>query len=325
MKIAQATIEMCSTHASSSEYEVQFDAESSFRTVFGQVSEAIALPESKNNEQQAQLLLMLQTLIARMLDLIIGKQDSSVTDLRGVMKAEGAAGQESSSDWPRKIVEMSWKSERIERIHEQESTCFSSTGKITTVDGCSLDFKLDLTMNRNFECERKMTEAGQAVLRDPLVINFDGKAAELSGKRIAFDLDADGQAETIARLGSSSGYLAIDRNADGRVNDGSELFGTRSGNGFDDLARLDNDGNHWLDENDAAYDSLRIWRQTAAGQDSLTTLREAGVGALYLGSTETPFDLTDDENKMLGHIRASGAYLTERGGVGSLQQIDLAI
>jgi len=126
-------------------------------------------------------------------------------------------------------------------------------------------------------------------------------------------------------LGSASGYLAIDNNADGRINDGSELFGTRSGDGFADLARFDSDGNHWLDEADPVFDSLRVWQHDAGGKDILSTLRDKGVGALYLGSTETPFALTDKENRLLAQIRASGVYLKEDGRAGSLQQIDLAV
>ena len=71
-------------------------------------------------------------------------------------------------------------------------------------------------MCRDFSCERKIEDSGTIALRDPLIINFDGKAAELSGKRFSFDLDVDGKAESMFGLGSSSGYLAIDDNNDGR-------------------------------------------------------------------------------------------------------------
>jgi hypothetical protein len=168
-------------------------------------------------------------------------------------------------------------------------------------------------------------EGGSVVLRDPLIINFDGKAVELSGKRFEFDLDADGKTEALQGLSSGSAYLAIDSNADGCINDGSELFGTRSGNGFADLAKLDDDGNSWLDESDAAFDTLRLWQRDAAGHDTLSSLRDKGVGALYLGSVDTPFSLTDNENRLLAQIRASGVYLREDGRAGSLQQVDLAV
>ena len=57
----------------------------------------------------------------------------------------------------------------------------------------------------------------------------------------------------------------------------------------------------------------------------MSTLGEKGVGALYLGSVDTPFSLTDGDNRVLAQIRASGVYLSEDGRAGSLQQIDLAV
>ena len=323
MKIEQSAVTMNASHNFSSESEVTFRSESSFRTIFDSVSQAGET--STDGDRQAQLLLMLEDLIARMLEFISGNKTSQITDLREVLAtdAAGIAGQ--SAHRPSRVVEMGWKSEFSETLREHEDTDFLSTGKIQTADGRMLDFKLDLAMCRDYECERKATDSGSVVLRDPLVINFDGKSAELSGRRFEFDLDADGKTEALQGLSSGSAYLAIDSNADGRINDGNELFGTRSGNGFADLAKLDSDGNSWLDESDAAFDTLRVWQYDAAGKDTLNTLREKGVGALYLGSVDTPFALTDSENRTLAQIRASGVYLREDGRAGSLQQVDLAV
>lgn len=323
MKIEQSAVTMNASHNFSSESEVRFSSESSFRTIFDSVSQAGETPTG--GDRQAQLLLMLEDLIARMLEFISGNKTTQITDLREVLATDDAGITGQGAHRPSRVVEMGWKSEFTETLREHEDTDFSSTGKIQTADGRMLDFKLDLAMCRDYECERKTTDSGSVVLRDPLVINFDGKSAELSGKRFEFDLDADGKTEVLQGFSSGSAYLAIDSNADGRINDGSELFGTRSGNGFADLAKLDNDGNSWLDESDAAFDTLRIWQHDAAGKDTLSTLREKGVGALYLGSVETPFALTDSENRMLAQIRASGVYLREDGRAGSLQQVDLAV
>jgi len=325
MKIEQSAVTMNAGHNFSSESEVRFSSESSFRTIYDSVSQVAETSTDGEKDRQAKLLLMLEDLIARMLEFISGNKKSRITDLREVLASADTAVTDQSAQRSTRVVEMGWKSEFTETLREHENTDFSSTGKIQTEDGRSLDFKLDLAMCRDYECERKTTDSGSVVLRDPLVINFDGKAAELSGKRFEFDLDADGKTEALQGLSSGSAYLAIDSNADGRINDGSELFGTRSGNGFADLAKLDSDGNSWLDESDAAFDTLRIWQRDATGKDTLSTLREKGVGALYLGSVETPFALTDSENRMLAQIRASGVYLREDGRAGSLQQVDLAV
>ena len=325
MKIEQSAVELKTCHSFTSQCEVKFDSEINFRTIYDGVTQTDATSTSGETNREFRVLLMLETLIARMLEFISGARDTKVTDLREILKTDDAELPDTSSNRRSRSVEMEVKSEFTEKISEHESTDFSSKGCIRTTDGRSLDFKLDLAMCRDFECERKVTEVHKAVLRDPLVINFDGKAAELSGRRFEFDLEGDGESEAVYALGNGSGYLAIDSNADGQINDGRELFGTLSGDGFADLAKLDCDGNHWLDESDAAYGTLRIWQHDASGQDSLSTLQERGVGALYLGSTETPFTLTDSENRTLAQIRATGLYLGEDGSVGSLQQIDLAV
>ena len=327
MKIEQSAVAMQADHRYSSEYEARLESVTSFRSVYEGVAQAGELPANgetvSETDREARLLMLLEAFIVRLLELISGKQDSPVTDLRASLNTQMP---ENSTSRPARALEMEWKNEFTEIFREHERTDFSSTGKIKTADGRSLDFTLELAMCRDFECERKTIDSGKlVVMRDPLVINFDGKAAELSGKRFTFDLDADGQSESIGALGVSSGYLAIDRNSDGRINDGSELFGTRSGNGFADLAAFDGDGNHWLDEADAAFTDLRIWQRDGAGQDTLSTLRDKGVGALYLGSTETPFALTDSDNRPLAQIRASGIYLREDGSAGTLQQVDLAV
>ena len=321
MKIEQSAVAMTAGHSFSSEYELKIESTSSFRTLFDGAAQASEVSAISEEDRQRQLLLVLESLIARMLEFITGSRSSRISDLRETLPQEGSEKQPLRA----RQTEIEWTTEITESIREHERTDFASTGRVQTADGRTLDFTLDLAMCRDFSCERKVVTVEKAVLRDPLVINFDGKAAELSGKCFTFDLDCDGKTESIAALASGSAYLAFDRNEDGRINDGSELFGTKSGNGFADLAGFDGDGNRWLDENDAVFDRLRIWEHNAAGEEHQSTLRERGVGALYLGSIATPFSLTDSENRLLAQIRASGVYLREGGGVGMLQQVDLAV
>jgi hypothetical protein len=152
---------------------------------------------------------------------------------------------------------------------------------VKTADGQSISFSLQLVMSRSFVQSSSVSiRAGDAVRKDPLVINFNGAGVELSDTHFAFDLGADGQNENIAFVAGGSGLLVPDKNADGQVNDGSELFGSKSGDGFADLAQLDQDGNQWTDENDAAYIQLQVWQRDAKGQDSLSSLAQNGVGAL---------------------------------------------
>ena len=83
--------------------------------------------------------------------------------------------------------------------------------------------------------------------------------------------------------------------------------------------------NGWIDENDQVFERLRIWSKDAAGNDQLMALGARGVGAIFLGNVDTPFDLRDDNNQSLGQVRSGGVFLEEDGGVGTVQQVDLVV
>lgn len=211
-----------------------------------------------------------------------------------------------------------------ESVKEVESTSYTAQGIVKTADGKTLNFTVDLQMSRSFESETNISiRAGDGIPKDPLVINFDGTAAELSGKKFSFDIDADGTKENISFVSSASGFLALDKDGNGKIDDGSELFGALSGDGFADLAVYDDDGNGWIDENDAIFAKLLIWTKDHDGNDSLRSLADHGVGALYLGNAATDFNLNDSNNVQHGQIRSTGVYLNENGTVGTMQQIDL--
>lgn len=215
-----------------------------------------------------------------------------------------------------------------ESYTEVEQTAFDAQGVVQTADGREINFNLSLFMARSYHVETSVSlRLGDARQKsDPLVINFSGNAAQLTDRRFAFDLNADGTAsEQINFMTGGSGFLAFDRNADGAINNGSELFGTKTGDGFAELALLDSDNNGWIDENDAAYAQLSVWTRDEMGADTLRSLQEANVGAISLARVATPFDIKDQNNALQAQVRASGVYLQENGGVGSIQQVDLTV
>lgn len=213
-----------------------------------------------------------------------------------------------------------------EVTHESEHTSFTARGEILTADGKRLQFDLTLQMSREYYEETSISlRAGDAERKDPLVINFEGNAAELTDQKFDFDIDADGEADRISFVGSASGFLALDRNGNGIIDDGNELFGARTGDGFAELAAYDEDGNGWIDENDSIFAQLRIWTKDGNGDDHLSTLAERSIGALYLGQVDTPFDLNDNRNRQHGQILSTGIYLSEDGRAGTVQQLDLFV
>lgn len=212
-----------------------------------------------------------------------------------------------------------------ESYSEAEQTNFSASGTVTTADGREIKFALQLSMSRQYHEESDISlRLGDAARKiDPLVLNFAGNAAQLTDQRFAFDLNADDNTEQINLLAPGSGFLAFDRNNDGKINNGSELFGPTSGDGFQELAALDGDQNGWIDENDASYKQFALWTPDKSGKGTLQSLSDTGVGAIALSRIDTPFDLKTNANELLGQIRTSGIFLHEAGTAGTIQQIDL--
>lgn len=207
---------------------------------------------------------------------------------------------------------------------ESEETSFSTVGKVRTADGREIDFNINVGMSRSVQ-ERYMESLQLGfTMCDPLVINLDTDIASLSDQTFYFDIDADGELDEISELGAGSGYLALDKNGDGQINDGSELFGTASGNGFADLAEYDEDGNGWIDENDAVWEKLKIWCKDENGNDVLYRLADKGVGAICLQNASTDFTLKGNAGQTQGAIRNSGVFLYENGCAGTIQHVDVA-
>ncbi len=211
-------------------------------------------------------------------------------------------------------------------FEEEETTDFNAMGKVVCSDGREIDFGISLEMSRSFaEYYSEEISSLEVSLTDPLVINFDTDAVSLGNQTFKFDLDADGVEEEINNLVRGSGFLALDLNEDGIINDGSELFGTQSQNGFADLMKYDQDKDGFIDEDDEVFDKLKIWCPNEDGSFELYSLKDKGIGAIYLGSQSTDFSLTDiADNSLNGMVRRTGVFLFENGNAGTIQQIDMA-
>ncbi len=196
---------------------------------------------------------------------------------------------------------------------------FSSCGKVQTEDGRTIDFSLNLSAYEKAEAQQ--IEYG---FTDPLTLAVGDSVPSLSDAVFAFDLDGDGRKENISSLSSGSGFLALDKNGDGIINNGGELFGPQRGSGYGELGEYDLDDNLWIDENDPIFSELKIWIGAGSKDARLVSLKEAGVGALSLANVGTAFDMRGKNGKLLGRMEHSGLYLKESGEVKSMAEIDLA-
>ena len=182
---------------------------------------------------------------------------------------------------------------------------FGSSGSVITEDGRTINFNLNFNVSREFMSYQHISiRAGDALL-DPLVINFKNASASLGDRNYYFDIDCDGKKDNIAFTGMGSGFLALDRNNNNIIDDGSELFGPQSGNGFNELAVYDEDQNGWIDENDEIFDKLRMglwmrWQQNLS-------LRQVEWGL----SGQCRLSMAKTEETPLGQSRSPGVFLKE--------------
>jgi hypothetical protein len=213
---------------------------------------------------------------------------------------------------------------RIER-YESETLSYSAQGIIHTADGKTISVNVNLNMQREYAAVFTGSFTNTDVVLDPLVINYAGMAASLTDEKFDFDLDLDGKSDRISFTGAGSGFLALDKNGDGRINDGAELFGPQTGSGFGELRNYDEDGNGWIDENDGIFARLLVWSKDKDGNDQLFRLQEVDVGAIFLGDIGTEYTLGARAGDRNGVIRSTSVFLKESGGAGSIQHVDISI
>ena len=134
----------------------------------------------------------------------------------------------------------------------------------------------------------------------PIVIDLDGDGVETLpiGEKF-FDLDADGLSESTGWVNSDDGLLVHDRDGNGRISNGTELFGNHSllangdtaQNGFQALAEYDNNGDGLVNVQDASYASLQVWRDLNGNgfsdEGELQSLADAGVVSISTGYTNS--------------------------------------
>jgi hypothetical protein len=209
------------------------------------------------------------------------------------------------------------------REQEQEQTSFSASGSVTTTDGQIFTFQLDSLMQRNYQGNSSTTRHVGTV--DPLMITLPDGGGRLNGASVSFNLQGTGQKVALPFM-SGGGWLVWDKNHDGKISDGSQLFGPQSGDGFNDLAALDSNHDGVIDAGDPVYADLKVWTGVdSQGNDQLTSLAALHIGAILLPSVATPFSLRDTQNRTQGEVSRSGVYLTDNGQAGCVSQIDIAV
>ena len=166
-------------------------------------------------------------------------------------------------------------------------------------------------------------------LASPIVLDLDGNGVKTLGIEagVQFDVFGSGNKVNTGWVAATDGLLALDRNNDGVINDGGELFGTatkladgsNAANGYAALATLDTNGDGSITSADAGFDKLRVWvdaNSDGVSQSSeLKSLAQLNVASIGLDAAKTT---VKDNGNWLG---MAGSYTSNDGSVNATADV----
>jgi hypothetical protein len=152
--------------------------------------------------------------------------------------------------------------------------------------------------------------------QDPLILDLDGNGIDVTdiANGAKFDIDGDGTEDQTAWVSGGDALLALDRNGDGEINDGTELFGDQNGakDGFAELAKYDDNHDGVIDESDAVFSSLVLLR----ADGSQSSLASEGIKSISL-TMITPLD----ERLVGGDLVAKSGFTRDDGSRGMVGEV----
>jgi len=183
---------------------------------------------------------------------------------------------------------------------DDDDDCYADwNGEYESADGCSC--------SQSSDCEGGYcTESydGECGSLDPIVIDLDGSGFALTAAQAGVKFDFFGNGKPLqmpwTAAGSRTGWLALDRTGDGRIESGAELFSNvapQSGSlakiklGFRALAAYDlaangGNGDGVIDSKDAVFAKLLAWVDSnhngVSESSELLTMQQAGIQSISL-------------------------------------------
>ena len=186
-------------------------------------------------------------------------------------------------------------------------------------------------LNSQSEVIRDAFNGSRTYRYDPLVLDLDGDGIETVGSsdKIYFDSNGDRIKTVTGWVARDDGFLVMDRNGNGVIDNGTELFGNStqldSGNnaidGFAALAEQDTNHDGVVDKNDANWDQLKVWRdlnQDGVSQaNELFTLDQLGIASLNVGHRNNTQSLANGNQ-----IASTGTFNKTDGTVGNMGDVN---
>jgi hypothetical protein len=151
---------------------------------------------------------------------------------------------------------------------------------------------------------------------DPLVLDLAGNGINLKSTEegVNFDLLGTGEKVRTAFIQDDDAFLYLDQNGNGTADNGLELFGDQEGdaNGFEKLAKYDENDDGKIDELDSVFEKLRLWQDKNGDgfnqlQESISLI-EAGIKSLDVNYNQ----INEDDGK--GNIVGQSSMFTRDNG-----------
>ena len=208
--------------------------------------------------------------------------------------------------------------------HEQQLN-YKVQGKFNVNDN-------ELTLNYNFSLSHKRTsyskvEISAAALKDPLIVQFGSQGlGNITGQK-DFAINQDNTLDNLPIFSGDVGYLVYDKNNNQQADNGNELFGPQTGQGFAELALLDSNKNGFIDAEDQQFEQLFIWQPKDNDEQSeqWMSLKEAKIQAISLSAINTPFDFYDQHGQVQAQLRKSSFAISDDGYGRGVHQVDVRI
>jgi len=188
----------------------------------------------------------------------------------------------------------------------------------------SLNYNFDLTSQRTSYSRIEMTAAA---LKDPLLVQFGSQAlGDIKSEKV-FDINQDNTLDELPIFSGDIGYLVFDQNGNQQADNGSELFGPTTGQGFMELAQLDSNKNGFIDAEDQAFEQLYIWQpnEDSSQAEQWMSLKEAKIQAISLSAINTPFNFYDQSGQIQAQLRQSSFSISDEGVARGVHQVDVRI
>lgn len=210
-------------------------------------------------------------------------------------------------------------------ISENFETIQAAAASTVNIEQASSNSSAQLSANFEFNLELKVDSSRVILARkqmtDPLIIDLDGNGAEITKAEdgIKFDIDGDGGLEQTAISSGNDGLLALDKNSNGIIDNGTELFGDQNGakNGFSELAKYDENNDGQIDSKDSIYDGLKVVKFKKMSDNKVTqellSLKDIGILAISLSKIKNINDIIN--GNILTHKSSVSGLLGKNYGI----------